>query len=104
MRDGSVLPNLIATSRGCRRLREIYGQILPRFSASQSARCANEGRRHEFGGRSQFRTVSLRHAANIAVLEGASTGPLDHFTDGLLLGRGDSPCRCQELVAKLVEA
>jgi hypothetical protein len=47
--------------------------------------------------------IGLRHAANIAVLEGASTGPLDHFTDSLLLGRGNAARRCQELVVKPVE-
>ena len=37
-------------------------------------------------------------------LNTASTCPFHHFTDGLLLGRGNASCRCQELIAKLVKA
>ena len=37
-------------------------------------------------------------------LNDATTCPFHHFADGLLLGRGNAPCRRQELVAKLVES
>ena len=66
--------------------------------------CQVAGRNDQVRGRSQLRGISLRHAANIAVFEGTAACPLNHFTDGLLPGRGHEPCRCQELVAKLVES
>ena len=79
MRKVSVFRNLIAALRGCRRLREIYGQILPHTSCSQSAACASERRRHEFSGRSQLRGIGLRHAVDVAVLDGATTSPMACF-------------------------
>ena len=48
--------------------------------------CAGEPRSHEFCGCPQPRRIGLRHAADVAVLEGASTGPFHHFADRLLLG------------------
>ena len=70
---------------------------------SRSASCAGDGRRHEFSGRSQLRGIGLRHAADIAVLEGAATCPFHHFADALLLGRGNAPCGRKELVPELIE-
>ena len=34
----------------------------------------------------------------------ATTCPFDNFADGLLLGRGNAACRCQEIVARLAES
>jgi hypothetical protein len=70
---------------------------------SRSASCAGYGRRHEFSGRPQLRGIGLRHAADIAVLEGAATCPFHHFADALFLSRGNAPCRGKEFVTKLVE-
>ena len=64
----------------------------------RSASCAGDGRRHEFSGRSQLRRIDLRHATDVAVLEGAPTCPFHHFADALLLGRGNAPCGRKELV------
>ena len=99
----SVLRNLIATSRGCCGQRKTCVQILPHFSGFQSARCASNGRCYEFRGRSQLWDISLRHSADVAILEHATACPFHYFANRSLLGRGNTSCRCQELVPKLVE-
>ena len=71
---------------------------------SCSVSCAGDAGGHEFGGRPQLRGIGLRHAADIAVLEGATTCPFHHFGDGLLLRRSDAPCRRQEFIPKLIES
>jgi len=69
-----------------------------------SAGCGVEGGRDEFSGRPQFGHIALRHAADVAVLENATTCPFHQFADGLLLGCGNASCCCQDLVAKLIES
>ena len=71
---------------------------------TRSEMCATDGRRDEICGRPELRTIGLRHAANIPVLEDTTTCPFHYFTDSLLLVCGYAPCRCQELVPELIES
>jgi hypothetical protein len=70
---------------------------------SRSANCASEGRSQVFSGSTQLRSIGLRQPADVAVLEGAATGPFNDFGDSALLTRGDTARCSQELIANLVE-
>ena len=84
-------------------LRRICEMILPHFTGSQSGGCRSKSRCHEFSSNEQLLGIALRHATDIAVLEGTTTGPLDYLANSLLLPCRNAPGRRQEFIPEPVE-